>query len=91
MLFMVVERFRTPGAVDVYRRARDQGRMLPDGVRYVSSWVDLDFTCCFQLMEAEAASALDPWIERWRDLVDFEVIPVRTSADAGAAIAPKLK
>jgi hypothetical protein len=91
MLFMVVERFRTPGAVEVYRRARERGRMLPDGVRYVSSWVDLDFARCFQLMEADDAGALDPWIAQWRDLVEFEVIAVRTSADASAAIAPLLR
>jgi hypothetical protein len=90
MLFMVVERFRTPGAVEVYRRARDTGRMLPDGVRYVSSWVDLEFTCCFQLMEGNDAAALEPWIAKWRDLVDFEVIPVQTSAEASATIAPRL-
>jgi hypothetical protein len=90
MLFMVVERFRTPGAVEVYRRARDKGRMLPDGVRYVSSWVDLEFTRCFQLMEAENAEALEPWISKWRDLVDFEVVPVRTSAAASEAITPEL-
>jgi hypothetical protein len=90
MLFMVLERFRTPGAVDVYRRARDRGRMLPDGVRYVSSWVDLDFTRCFQLMEARTARDLEPWIAKWRDLAEFEVIPVHTSADAVKAIEPKL-
>jgi hypothetical protein len=90
MLFMVVERFRTPGAVEVYCRARDKGRMLPDAVRYVSSWVDLDFTRCYQLLEADDAVALEPWIAKWQDLVDFEVIPVRTSAEASAAIASKL-
>jgi hypothetical protein len=90
MLFMVVERFRTPGARDVYRRARDQGRMMPDDIRYVSSWVDLDFTICFQLMEAESAAALDPWIARWADLVTFDVVAVRTSAEASAAIAAAL-
>lgn len=89
-LFMVLEWFRTPGAVAVYRRARDSGRMLPDGVRYVSSWVDLDFTRCFQLMEAPSAAALEPWVEKWRDLVEFEVIPVRTSADATEAIRSRL-
>lgn len=85
-LFMVLEHFRTRGAVEVYRRSRDRGRMLPDGVRYVSSWVDLDFTRCFQLMEAPSAADLEPWIEKWRDLVEFEVIPVRTSAEASEAI-----
>jgi hypothetical protein len=90
MLFMVVEAFRTPGAREVYRRAREKGRMLPSGVRYVSSWVDYDFTRCFQLMEAESAEALVPWIEKWSDLVEFEVVPVRTSAAATAAIDPLL-
>lgn len=90
MLFMVIERFRTPGAVEVYRRARDKGRMMPDGVRYLSSWVDLEFTRCFQLMEAESAEVLDPWIALWKDLVEFEVISVRTSAEASKAIAPRL-
>lgn len=90
MLFMVVERFRTPGARDVYGRARDQGRMLPEGVRYVASWVDFEFTRCFQLMEAESAQALDPWIAKWTDLVDCEVVPVRTSAEASEAIKPML-
>lgn len=90
MLFMVVERFRIPGAREVYRRARDQGRMMPDGVHYVSSWVDLDFARCWQLMEAESAAALDPWIARWADLVEFEVVAVRTSAEASAAIKPTL-
>jgi hypothetical protein len=90
MLFMVVERFRTPGAVEVYRRARDKGRMLPDGVRYASSWVDLDFTRCYQVMEAEGAEALEPWIAKWQDLVDFEIIAVRTSDEASEAIALKL-
>jgi len=86
MLFMVLERFRTPGARDVYRRARDQGRLLPDGVRYISSWVDLDFTRCFQLMEADDAEALEPWLAKWRDLVEFEVIPVRTSTEAAEVV-----
>ena len=76
--------------MDVYRRARDRGRMLPDGVKYLSSWVDMDFSRCWQLMEARDARALDPWIAKWRDLVDFEVIPVRTSTDAMEAIKPRL-
>jgi hypothetical protein len=90
MLFMVVERFKNAGARDVYRRARDKGRMLPEGVRYVASWVDLDFTRCFQLMEAQDARDLEPWLEKWRDLVQFEVIPVRTSAEAAEVIKPLL-
>lgn len=90
MLFMVVERFRTRGAREVYRRAIEKGRMMPDDIRYVASWVDLDFTQCWQLMEAENAEALDPWLDKWRDLVDFDVIPVRTSAEAFEVIKPLL-
>ena len=90
MLYMVIERFKTPGAIEVYRRARDQGRMLPDGLEYVSSWVDLDFTTCFQLMQTEDERLFEPWISRWQDLVEFEIIPVQSSAEAMAAIAPRL-
>ena len=90
MLYMVVERFKTPGAIEVYRRARDQGRGLPDGLEYVSSWVDLDFTTCFQLMKAENEELFEPWVSRWEDLVDFEILPLQTSAEAKQAIAPRL-
>ena len=90
MFYMVIERFKTPGAVEIYRRARDQGRLLPDGLEYVSSWVDLDFTTCFQLMQTENEQLFESWITRWNDLVDFEIIPVQTSAEAMQAIAPRL-
>lgn len=90
MLFMVIERFREGRVQDVYRRFRDRGRLAPDGVRYVSSWVDLEFRRCFQVMEAPDEPLLREWIAHWDDLVDFEVVPVRTSAEAAAAIAPTL-
>ena len=90
MLYMVIERFKTPGALAVYRRARDQGRLLPDGLTYVASWVDLDFTTCFQLMEAEDEGLFEAWIDRWQDLVEFEIVPVRTSAEAMAVMGPRL-
>jgi hypothetical protein len=82
MLYMVVERFKTPGAVEVYGRAGARGRMMPEGLRYISSWVDLDFTRCFQLMETDNRSLFDEWTSHWQDLVEFEIIPVRTSAEA---------
>ena len=82
MLYMVVERYKAGAAPEIYRRARERGRLTPEGLRYVSSWVDHDFQRCFQLMETEDASLFDPWIQAWSDLVDFEVIPVRTSAEA---------
>jgi Protein of unknown function (DUF3303) len=80
---MVVERFRR-GAAPVYERAAEHGRMLPPGVTYVDSWVEEGLERCFQLMEAEDRGALDQWIARWRDLVDFEVVPVIGSAEAKA-------
>ena len=88
MLFMVIEHFHPGQAPEVYRRFRERGRMAPEGVRYVASWVDLDYRRCFQVMEAENEEALKAWTVNWDDLVDFEVIPVRTSADAAAALAP---
>jgi hypothetical protein len=90
MLYMVVERFKTSGAIEVYRRARDQGRMLPEGLAYVSSWVDPDFTICFQLMQTEDETLFEQWISHWQDLVAFEIIPVQSSAEAMTAIAPHL-
>jgi len=88
--FVVIERFRNGDAVPVYRRFREQGRLAPDGLRYVASWVASDFKTCWQVMEADDLALLETWMERWRDLVDFEVVPVRTSADAAAAIASRL-
>ena len=84
MLFHVTERYRDGDPVPVYRRFREQGRMTPDGVEYVASWVTDDLTTCFQVMEAESLAALDEWMERWSDLVDFEVVPVITSDEASA-------
>ncbi len=87
MLFMIIERFKNRDARAVYARARDKGRMLPDGVTYVSSWVETNFDRCFQLMETADARLLDVWIDRWRDLVDFEIVPVVTSAEASAKMS----
>ena len=90
MLYMIVEHFRGGDAVPVYRRFRDRGRMAPEGLRYVSSWVTDDLRRCFQVMECDERALLDEWIANWADLVDFEVIPVVTSAEAAAAVAPRL-
>jgi hypothetical protein len=90
MLFLVIERFKDHPPLAVYRRFRDQGRMMPAGLSYVSSWVTQDFGACYQVMDAADRKPLDEWIDRWADLIDFEVIPVMTSADAQAALAPKL-
>ncbi len=88
MLYMVIERFRPGQAPAVYRRAREHGRMMPPGLRYVASWVEADFARCFQVMECDDPELLQVWIRAWEDLVDFEVVPVITSAEAAERMAP---
>jgi len=89
-LYMVVEHFKNKDAVPAYRRFPDRGRLMPAGLVYVSSWVDLKFERCYQLMETHDRALLDEWIANWSDLVDFEVHPVVTSREASVAIAPRL-
>ena len=90
MLYMIIERYRNGDAVPVYRRFRDKGRLAPPGLRYVSSWVVHDLTTCYQLMESDDRASLDQWMAAWNDIVDFEVIPVMTSAEAAASVAERL-
>jgi len=85
MLYMVIENFRN-GAVPVYRRFRDSGRLAPAGLLYVSSWVSDKLDRCYQLMETEDRALLDQWTANWSDLVDFEVIPVISSKEAADKI-----
>jgi hypothetical protein len=90
MLYMIIENFRGGDAVPVYRRFAEQGRLAPEGLRYVASWVQDDLARCFQVMECDDRALLDEWISRWDDLVEFEVWPVITSDEARAAITPRL-
>jgi hypothetical protein len=90
MLYMVIETFRNGDARPVYRRFRDRGRLAPDGLTYVSSWVTQDMRRCYQVMECDDPALLESWMAEWRDIVDFDVTPVMTSAAAAAAIAPRL-
>lgn len=88
---MMVEHFRNRDeAAAVYRRYREQGRMMPDGLKYLDSWVEPNFERCFQLMECDDPSLLQQWVARWQDLVEFEIIAVVTSKEAAEAIAPML-
>ena len=89
MLFMVIETFKGRNSKAVGERFATNGRMLPDGVAYHASWVDPTGNRCFQIMEASNRESLDAWITRWNDLVDFEVIPVLTSADFWASKRPE--
>ena len=90
MLFMVIERFKDGGAAEVYRRFRERGRMMPDGLKYVESWTGTDFERCFQLMECDDPRLFEQWTASWEDLVEFEIIPVLPSAEAAETIARKL-
>ena len=89
MTYLIIETFNGD-PVPVYRRFRDHGRLAPEGLRYVQSWVTEDMQRCYQIMECDDRALLDQWMDRWRDLVTFEVMPVMTSAQAAATIAPKL-
>lgn len=85
-MFMVIERFKNGQPRPVYERAAAEGRMMPDGLRYVDSWVEANFARCFQLMECDDLTLLMTWIAGWSDLVDFEVVPVVTSAQARSVL-----
>ena len=87
---MIIEHFREGDPAPVYRRFRDRGRLMPDGVHYVNSWVTPDLARCYQVMECADRALLDAWMANWNDLADFEVIPVITSAEARVAVEPRL-
>jgi len=91
MLFMVIERFRDDDMLPVYRRLRDAGRGLPEGLKYLDSWVEPGFGRCFQLMECEDAALLQQWVLHWRGLgASFEIVPVVPSARTRENVAPYL-
>ena len=90
MLYMIVEHFRNRDPVPVYRRFRERGRLAPEGLHYVSSWVDESLELCFQLMETEDRVLLDEWIAHWRDIVDFDVYPVLSSQHAAEKVLSRL-
>ena len=90
MLYMIIESFRNGDAVPVYRRFRDHGRLAPEGLTYVSSWVMPDLSKCYQVMECEDPRLLEQWTAKWSDLIDFDVIPVLTSGQAVERVTPRL-
>jgi len=88
MQYLVIERYRE-GAAPVYERVAREGRMLPDGLLYLDSWIDAEhLDRCFQLMETDDAALFDEWTARWSDLVEFEIVPVITSAEAARRSRP---
>ena len=90
MLYMVIERFKDGDPVPVYRRFRERGRMVPEGLAYVSSWVDTKLERCFQVMETSNPELLSDWMAQWDDIVEFEVVPVVSSAEAVDSVASRL-
>jgi hypothetical protein len=81
MLFMIVERFRGRDPKPIYRRLEESGRRMPDGLKYLDSWIEPNFDRCFQLMETSDLRLLQAWILGWSDLMDFEIVPVVPSKD----------
>jgi hypothetical protein len=90
MLFMVIETFRDQDAKSVYRRFRDKGRQMPDGLTFVSSWVSADLDRCFQVMETGDVTLLQRWVAEWSDLTDFEIVPVVTGTETAEALSGQL-
>jgi hypothetical protein len=89
MLFMVVERYKDGNYKAVYSRFHEKGRMMPKGLSYLGSWVETNYDRCFQLMECDEPSLLQAWIDRWKDLVDCEIVQVMTSSEASATALGK--
>ena len=91
MLFMIIERFAGQDALPIYKRVRDGGRMLPEGLRYVDSWVEPNFDRCFQVMECDDLRLLQQWVLSWRGSgITFEIVPVVSSKDTREVVAPLL-
>ena len=90
MLFMLIETFRNQDAKAIYRRLRDKGRALPDGLSFISSHVSADLGRCFQLMQTDDATLLQRWVADWSDLAQFEIVPVVGGSDTAKALAASL-
>jgi hypothetical protein len=90
MLFMVVERFRNQDAKSIYRRLRDRGRQMPEGLAFVNSWVAADLGRCFQLMECSDVTLFQRWVAEWSDLMELEIVPVVTGKETAAALHTQL-
>lgn len=90
MLYLVIEHFKDGNHVPVYQRFRERGRLMPDGLTYVASWVEQSFARCFQIVECDEVALLHEWMAQWNDLLDFEVVAVMTSAAAADVMALRL-
>ena len=91
MLFMVIERFKDADPVPIYQHLRDRGRVLPEGLEYVDSWIEASFGRCFQLMKCDDPTLLQEWVLQWQGLADFEFVPVVPSKETQRVVAPHLR
>ncbi len=90
MLFMVIESFRNQDGKALYRRFRDKGRMMPDGLKFVGSWTAADLSRCFQVMETDDVTLLQRWVVEWSDVTGFEIVPVVSGKETAEALADQL-
>ena len=90
MHYLVIERFRHRDPLPIYRRLKDQGRLMPDGLSYVTSWITEDLAMCYQVMETADRALLEQWMAQWADLMEFEVLPVLSSLQVQEQVAPRL-
>jgi hypothetical protein len=89
-VYMIIEKFRNGDNISVYRRFRDKGRLAPEGLNYISSWVDESISRCYQIMETEDPALIDQWMNSWKDIVEFEVFPVISSEEAAEKMSKLL-
>ena len=82
MLYIIIEKFHPGKVKELYKRFEEKGRLMPEGLYYINSWIDENLTCCYQIMETNETGKLHEWISHWNDLSDFEIIPVLTSQEA---------
>jgi len=88
MTYMIIEKFKPGRVKEIYTRFAEKGRLMPEGLLYVNSWINNDVTCCYQVMETDDIKKLHDWINNWNDLADFEIIPVISSQQAREIILP---
>lgn len=82
MVYMIIENFHPDKVKELYKRVEEKGRMMPEGVRYINSWIDENVKTCYQVMESDSEEKIKEWVNNWKDLADFQIIPVITSAQA---------
>lgn len=92
MLFMIIERFKDNDMIPIYKRVRDEGRVIPDGLKYIDSWIEPSFGRCFQLMECDDVRLLQQWALMWRGYgMSLEIVPVISSKETREIVAPYLE